>query len=135
MLKPFLGEALSKSSTVIFRHSLWRTPSNALQYYVMREKRKVNDTILPSGCEVHAINLGNKNMKISIFIGGASARLKNIFTDISRYPTGKHEINIHISLILNQSCMFMARVLSIATKFYCSQMYKILHQSNFRATQ
>ena len=32
-------------------------------------------------------------MKISIFTGVTSVRSKNIFTDISRYPTGKHEIN------------------------------------------
>ena len=56
-----------------------------LQYYVKGEKCKVNDVILPSGCE--EINLGNKNMKI-----GTSVRSKNIFTDSSRYPTGKHEI-------------------------------------------
>ena len=31
-------------------------------------------------------------MKIGIFTGGTSVRSKNIFTDISRYPTGKHEI-------------------------------------------
>ena len=64
-----------------------------LQYYVKRKKCKVNDVIFPSGCEARAINLGNKNMKIGIFTG-TSVRLKNIFTDISRYPTGKHEINI-----------------------------------------
>ena len=64
-----------------------------LQYYVKREKCKVNDVIFPSGCEAHAINLGNKNMKIDIFTGGTSVRSKNIFTDISRYPTRKHEIN------------------------------------------
>ena len=40
--------------------------SNALQYYVKREKNKVNDVIFPSGCEARAINLGNKNMKIGI---------------------------------------------------------------------
>ena len=40
----------------------------------------------------HAINLGNKNIKISIFTGRTSVRSKNIFTDISRYPTWKHEI-------------------------------------------
>ena len=62
------------------------------QYYVKREKCKVNDIIFPSGCEAHEINLGNKNMKIGIFTGGTSVRLKNIFTDISQYPTGKHEI-------------------------------------------
>ena len=66
--------------------------SNALQYYVKREKCKVNDVIFPSGCEAHAINLGNKNMKIGIFTGGTSVRSNNIFTNISRYPTGKHEI-------------------------------------------
>ena len=31
--------------------------SNALQYYVKREKYKVNDVIFPSGCEARAINL------------------------------------------------------------------------------
>ena len=68
--------------------------SNTLQYYVKREKCKVNDVIFPSGCEVRAINLGNKNVKIGILTGGTSIRSKNIFTDIYRYPTGKHEINI-----------------------------------------
>ena len=29
-------------------------------------------------------------MKIGIFTGATSVRSKNIFTDISRYPTGKH---------------------------------------------
>ena len=63
-----------------------------LQYNVKRKKFKVNDVIFPSGCEARAINPDNKNMKIGIFTGGTSVRLKNIFTDISRYPTGKHEI-------------------------------------------
>ena len=31
-------------------------------------------------------------MKIGIFTSDTSVRLKNIFTDISRYPTGKNEI-------------------------------------------
>ena len=31
-------------------------------------------------------------MKIGIFTGSTSVRSKNICTDISRYPTGKHEI-------------------------------------------
>ena len=66
--------------------------SNAFQYYVKREKCKVNDVIFPSGCEARAINLGNKSMKIGIFTGGTSVRSRNIFTDISRYPTKKHEI-------------------------------------------
>ena len=51
------------------------------QYYVKREKCKVNDVIFPSGCEACAINLGN--MKIGISTGGTSVRSKNIFTDIS----------------------------------------------------
>ena len=72
-----------------------------LQYYVKREKCMVNDVIFPSGCEARAINLGNKNMKIGIFTVGTSVRSKNIFTDISRYPTGKHEI-IHIFRQLNK---------------------------------
>ena len=63
-----------------------------LQYYVKGEKCKVNDVIFPSGCEARAINLGNKNKKIGIFTGGTNVRSKNIFTDISRYPTGKHDI-------------------------------------------
>ena len=67
------------------------------QYYVKLEKCEVNDIIFPSGCEERAINLGNKNMKIGIFSGRTSVRSKNIFTDISWYPTGKHEIitNVH----------------------------------------
>ena len=67
-----------------------------LQYYVKREKCKVNDVIFPSGCEARAINIGNKNMKIGIFTGGTSVRSKNIFTDISRYPTGRHELIVII---------------------------------------
>ena len=63
-----------------------------LQYYVKREKCNLNDVIFPSGCEARAINLGNKNLKIGIFTGGTSVRSKNIFTDICRYLTGKHEI-------------------------------------------
>ena len=53
-----------------------------LQYYVKREKCKVNDILFPPGCEAHAINLGNKNMKIGIFTGGTSVRSKNIFLPI-----------------------------------------------------
>ena len=44
-------------------------------------------------------------MKIGIFTGGTSARSKNVFTDISRYPTGKHEIisdNVQIESICIQ---------------------------------
>ena len=69
-----------------------------LQYYVKREKCKVNDVIFPSGCEARAMN-----MKIGIFIGGTSVRWKNIFTDISRYPTGKHEIiSYKLAIIKNE---------------------------------
>ena len=56
--------------------------SNTLQYYAKREKCKVNDVIFPSACEARAINLDNKNMKISISTGGTSVRSKNIFTAI-----------------------------------------------------
>ena len=92
---PFLGEALSKSSSFfspVFPRGVPLPHSNILQYYVKREKLKVNDVIFPSGCEKRLINLGNKNMKIGIFTGATSVRSKNIFTDISRYPIGKHEI-------------------------------------------
>ena len=73
-----------------------------LQDYVKREKCKVNDIIFLSGCEACAINLGNKNVKTGIFTGVSetSVRSKNIFTDISRFPTGKHEINCHISCVV-----------------------------------
>ena len=67
--------------------------SNALHHYVKREKCKVNDVIFASGCEARTINIVNKNMKIGIFTGVTSVRSKNIVTNISRYPTGKHEIN------------------------------------------
>ena len=67
-----------------------------LQFDVKREKCKVTDVIFLSGCEARAINLGNKNMKIDIFTGATSIRSKNSFTDISRYPTGKHQINMYI---------------------------------------
>ena len=70
--------------------------ASQLQYYVKRKKCKVNDVIFPSGCEARAINLGNKNVKIGIFTGATSVRSKNIFTAISRYPTGKYEINFDI---------------------------------------
>ena len=72
------------------------------QYYVKREKCKVNDVIFPPGCEARTINL-DKNMKIGTFTGGTSVRSKNIFTAISRHPTGKHEVTRAISVIvLNQ---------------------------------
>ena len=91
-----------------------------LQYYIKREKCKVNGAIFPSGFEAHAINLGNKNMKIGIFTGGTSVRSKNIFTDISRYPTGKHEIRIfyfqydlyvHFQQLLSNSCKATYRLI------------------------
>ena len=90
--KPFLGGALSKSSTVFIPLGIPLPHSNTLQYYVKREKCKVNDVIFPSGCEACAINLDNKNMKIDIYTGVTSVRSKSIVTAISRYPTGKHEI-------------------------------------------
>ena len=80
----------------VISHDVSLPQSKALHYYVKREKCKGNDVIFPSGCEAGAINLGNKNVKIGIFTGGTSVRSKDIFTDISRYPTGKHEINVDI---------------------------------------
>ena len=94
--------------------------SNALQYYVKHEKCKVNDVIFPSGCEARAINLGNKNMKIGIFPGGTSVRLKNIFTDISlsRYPSGKHEIKCCIKLYLSTIYMIIFRTKTDITRIF-----------------
>ena len=77
----------------VIPHGVPLSHRNALQYYVKREKCKVNDVIFPSGCEARAINLGKKNMKIGVFTSGTSVRSKNIFTAISLYPTGKREIN------------------------------------------
>ena len=46
-------------------------------------------------CSVKDRNLFHRVDTIgNIFTSGTSVRSKNIFTDISRYPTGKHEINI-----------------------------------------
>ena len=78
--------------------------SNILQYYVKRQKFKVNDVIFPSGCEARAINLGNKNMKNGIFTGATSVRSKNIFTDISPYPTGKHGLKYVYSCRISKTC-------------------------------
>ena len=93
---PFLEELYQNSVQFfsVIPNGVPLTHSNALQYYVKREKCKVNDIIFPSGCEARVINLGSKNMKISIFTGGTSVRSENIFIDISRYPTGKHEKNV-----------------------------------------
>ena len=79
-----------------------------LQYYVKREQCKVNDVIFPSGCEARAINLDIKKMKIGIFTGGTSVRSKNIFTDISRYPTGRHEIKFQTYQRCHQSTVLSA---------------------------
>ena len=73
------------SSVPFFPHGVPLPHSNVLQYYVKREKFKVIDIIFPSGCEAPAINLGNKNIKIGIFTGATSVRLKKfstIFLDI-----------------------------------------------------
>ena len=97
-----------------------------LQYYVKREKCKVNDVIFPSDCEARAINLGNKNMKIGIFTGGTSVRSKNIFTDISRYLTGKHEIKnaayqqfILFPSFLSHCCLLFRQVLCGLERILC----------------
>ena len=79
-----------------------------LQFYVKCEKFKVNDVIFPSGCEARTINLGNKNIKIGVFTGDTSVRSKNIFTNISRYPTGKHEIMSSSLSMTMKYCMVEA---------------------------
>ena len=93
-----------------------------LQYYVKRKKCKVNDVIFPSGCEARAINQGNKNMKIGIFTGGTIVRSKTIFTDISRYPIGNHEIKKNI---LNQSWkMLLSEPLASLITFFRTSLIK-----------
>ena len=82
----------------------------------MRKKCKVNDVIFRSGSEARAINLGNKNMKIGIFTGVASVRSKNIFTGISRYPTGKHEIKSFIFLF-NPKSIYSMNLLSPLSRY------------------
>ena len=95
MLLTLSGRSLKYQNPVqcfsVIRRGIPLPHSKALQYYVKRENCKVNDVIFLSGCEACAISLGNKNMTIGIFTGGNSVGSKNIFTDISRYPTGKHE--------------------------------------------
>ena len=90
--------------------------SNALQYYVKREKWKLNDVIFQYGWEVRAIYLGNKNMKIDIFTGGTSVRSKNIFTDISRYPTGEHEIKFEDIFLTLADALFVQAFMFLSQK-------------------
>ena len=83
--------------------------SNALQYYVKREKCKVNDVIFPSGCEARTINLGNKNMKIGIFTGGTSVRSNSQPPDhesdrLTTEPPGQYRS------ISNTTCNWLTRV-------------------------
>ena len=50
-------------------------------------------------------------MKIVIFTGATSVRSKNIFTDISRYPTGKHEIKTFLSFqMMFSKAVFILKV-------------------------
>ena len=97
MLLTLSGMKLYQNSVQFFSVISLGVPllhSNVLQYYLKREKCKVNIVIFLSGCEAHASNLGNKNMKIVIFTSASNVRSKNILTDISRYPTGKHLIKL-----------------------------------------
>ena len=125
MLLTLSGRSFIKtqySSFPLLPRSIPLSHSNALQCYVKRMKCKVNDIILPSGCEVRAINLGNKNMKIVIFTGATSVRSKTIFTDISQYPTGKHEINF---------ISFFAWPFSSASSLSCTNLDILLDLCNF----
>ena len=106
-----------------------------LQYYVKREKCKVNDVIFPSGCETHAINLGNQTLKIGIFTGGTSVRSKNIFTDISRYPTGKHEIKayiLHNRYFVGIAWLQTKQILKVAKIFNPLPEEKIVYMSKVK---
>ena len=98
-----------------------------LQYYAKHEKCKVNDVIFPSGCEALAINLGNKNVKIGIFNGGTRVGSKNIFTDISRYPTVKHEINCIFSLAKIQFHFIMFNVFFDVISDICEVASEAIH--------
>ena len=93
--RSFIKILYSSFPLFLVAYPLRTATHDALQYHAKREKCKVNDVIFPSGFEARAINLGNKNVKIGICTGGTSVRSKNIFTDISRYPTGKHAIKKH----------------------------------------
>ena len=73
----------------------------------------------PSGCEARAINLGNKNVKIGIFTGATSVRSKNIFTDISRYPTGKHEINTNHRWTMMKNTLYQTKYESVREIHNC----------------
>ena len=96
MLLTFPGRSFIKihySSFSLFPMAYPSRIATHLQYYMKREKCKVNDVIFPSGCEARTIVLDNKNSKFDIFTGATSVRSRNVFTAISRYPTRKHEIN------------------------------------------
>ena len=60
-------------------------------------------------------------MKIGIFTGATSVRSKNIFTAISRYPTGKHKIKLFIT---------QSRVLTTLTTPF-STKFTVLSNTNF----
>ena len=124
MLLTLSWEKLYQNPVQFFSVILCGVPlphSNTLQYYVKREKCKVNDVIFPSGCEARAINLGNKTVKIGIFTGGTSVREKNIFIHIYRYPTGKHKIK-QVSLSWARLVFFWhAENLPLTKKLWSSQ--------------
>ena len=95
MLLTLSGRSFIKIQSSYFQLFPVAYPSHiATHYNITSSARnvKVNDVIFPSGCKALAINLGNNDIKIGIFTGVTSVRSKNIFTDISRYLTGKHEI-------------------------------------------
>ena len=94
----------------------------ATHHSIMSNAR--NDVILPSGFEARAINLGNKNMKIDIFTGATSVRLKNIFAAISQYSTGKHEIICSSSL---QASFIMHLTLVLLQEYSCTLINHSVH--------
>ena len=96
---------------------------NESMFVISRGAR--NDVIFPSGCEARAINLDNKNMKISIFTGGTIVRSKNIFSAISRYPTGKLEIKPQYLITGGMPTVILVKLLSQTTNFRLFQTERV----------
>ena len=70
------------------------------------------------------------NMKVGIFTGGTSVRSKNIFTDNSRYPTGKHEIKQPTESV----CALILRHATIDQKPKISTRKSAVHKNHSSST-
>ena len=82
------------SSFLLFSMAYPFRIATQLQYYVKHEKCKLNDVIFPSTCDSFSLPrlTACASRENRYFTCHTSVRSKNIFTDISRYPNGKHEI-------------------------------------------